>query len=1172
MAENKPTTSIKDNMGLNQWYDYFKDQGYSQNEVTASLAERAAFESGYTPEQFNVALKDGYTYRDILSLTTNMRDLTGGGALAEGVGRGLVRGAPLYASVPFMLKGAALGSVLGPIGTLVGGTAGLAAGFFAGDYVGKQLEKLIMSEDPIHPEDRAWQEAGKTVGLGLSSIHPAFLALKAATPALSFGSNLAKSGGFGSKTIAPAGKLLEKVANAATKDGLKAFAAIEVPVAASMGSGAFLAENIAPGSVGARVASEIGFAVVNPFRLLNAIGRTGVNLTKSAGAVEDATKSGAANYLRNIFAKLTPEDYESFQTAAKSPEFTKIIKGLADKDITEETILSLMPDAKDQGPYEIIAATLYKTLGDSAQTSNYKADVLKARAVNTNYLDKLKDGLGEGGNEAYNAFERAQATTLLGDFLRLETEKAVKAYGALDEATKNLGSSGLRGNDLNDGLFGAYKKVYDKFRDIQDTLSKKIEVDQKIVAPRSIGMINTLLLRKADELATHTGADSGNVNKWFKDRIYTEADKPNQGLGYKDDLTGIDPETPVNAKQLMLLRRELNTKLSSPADTLLSPGERNLYQDLSEAMYEDIDELVKEGGDNVADSIKDLWTFTKDGNELFIRGFAPKHFESAVKERVSPESLVREYFSAPKARSTINRTDIAQDWASKNGLRNIIGEESAEEITKPLEEIAAFEDDLFAALFEKEVMDKFKEPTFYFPKGLENTVYKNQQSIPTQVFDDLPDTPTQINIQLLKNFKQKHASVLNTSRYEGFNEIITKIINDPDGNGWNQLKTFYMSKEAATSKIQQLLRKEGAKRIANGEALFDAVKENLPTFTAGRAVNNTDLSRVIDEFSDGVQNYPKMFDNSNMPMFPEAKNVDSDMMKHAFFENILKRGLDKYIDNDTQSMGNGARKLQSYLFGESDRPTEIPRFFVESSDNADVGLSLMDKLVDTNIIDEETKNVVRDVVRNMVSIDDQMNILNIPYPKELEPQKKGLIQGARRTLASIFGARVGSAIAQSTGGGGNIQTPGIMANLFRKIFDDLPASTYKNTILDMLAPENRGQLKTILNSAPEKGGSNLTKEGKEALSNFAQRWLGAAPVSARVPLAREAGESVTPAATDESQLQVRNPRPQPLQSRRRIPPIDPNTLKGRITAEQASNLFGGNPVITAEDILRGRSQ
>lgn len=291
-------------------------------------------------------LKKGISPEDFLQTFVKGRSLTGGEAVAEGVGRGLTVGAPATAG---MIKGAALGApFVPPFGAIVGGGLGLVGGAL----LGTQVEEAIFPEEPLYdPSIQALMEGTKVIGEGLVGMGAprAFKAIsdKAldsqagylnklgdSIRARSF--NLEKNPLFNAELNTESLRYLQRsdpvmfqfLRTYQKNPKMFQFAEGTAVVGAGLGAGA--AEEMAPGSTPLRMALEIAggsffnFASALPYAIgaKDALMKDGQQVLDAAGEATSAGRKEAlvGQALRTLLEE-RGEDPAALQALLRSPEY-----------------------------------------------------------------------------------------------------------------------------------------------------------------------------------------------------------------------------------------------------------------------------------------------------------------------------------------------------------------------------------------------------------------------------------------------------------------------------------------------------------------------------------------------------------------------------------------------------------------------------------------------------------------------------------------------------------------------------------------------------------------------------------------------------------------------------------------------------------------------------------
>lgn len=1160
MAEEQqaPTTSIKENQGFNDWYKYELDRGKRGSSLMKALAERAAAEEGFSKEQFEYAVDRGHSYKDMLLKTTSVRDLSGGEALLEGAGRGLARiGPSLLASVPFMAKGAALGAVGGPVGVFAGGLAGLVAAFLAGDYVGTELEKAVFSDRPILPEDQRMFKAGETAAVAVASIHPGYRMMQMARGPLRYGTKLAEGGGFGSKTVAPVGKAFEKIGKAVTdKKSLGKFAASEGLIIPGMAGGTYVMETFFPGDEGARIAGEIGGALINPLRVPIALARPIAKGIEGALPIAKSkqikgSEEWVIKHLKNLGMK--KEHLEEFDAAFKNELVQEAIKEIGEEQPIE-TVEFLFPSGKEgvRGELDNMLALLYRSVAQESDIAKVKEDLVRMKNINLKIKDVLASR-GKKGREALEMYEKSEIHNLIGALVEQKQTAALAKMEELEKIAK------IEGGAVDSGTAGAalakaYSDAYSWFRNTQNRLADEIGQNELLDTFNTTRALDNLH-NKSNELPSRAADAMDRVERRISKQVVTSPEFSHLGLGFK--VIGGKKIAPIedvvnNVQNLLTLRRTIQAELRNIATTGVTAtktaDDYALLKYIDDAIVKDIDAAVDEGQE-VGKKVKNFWDFTREGNKVFLKGILGGDIKDLNKElvdigdgiMVTPTADVKMsgYFKGMQA---VPRTKYSQAVMQfeKNSLSKHLSDLTEDQVGA-FPNITGFEEDLLKALFKKEVLDDYIKP-FYVVDNTQDLIAPGKTNINLNLFDNMPESIDLVDTNKLKRFLNKYKEVLETPALKDFGDQLKEVANDETEESLRVLRNFFTSKRAFQHSIEKELKDKFVSATLGEENLVKSMVNILPDM--GRVTaDSSDATNFIDNFSQKMKSLPR-------DLSPEEVT----MVKERFFPNLLEAALKKYEGADQHKV------LKALFFGKSDDTAVLAPFMLEAE------TTLMDKLIKEGLVDDVTSKNWEGVLDNLISADEQTALLTERFADDYLASKKPLEKSKRllsRTSAAILGARAGSWISKILGGRGSIQIPGLTANAFRGVLDDLPKSVFRDEIIRILAPENRDRLAKVLTDSASESGTGLGAEAIKSLEEILYNLFVRSPITL-APAARQAsniigdnrGTGVDPDKNNQVPRQVA-PVPRQVVPVPKPKPVGP--LSGKVSTDAARNYAALNP-------------
>lgn len=549
------------------------------------------------------------------------------GTFLQGIYGGLAKGAPVVAgAVAGGTTGAAVGAMTGPaapiavplgagIGALVGGGAGMLAAPAIQEGVSKiplpSGKPLTFQKIEDVPEGlRPFAVAGETIGSSIPFIVLPFAGAAAGTRFAQGGdAGVGKVGGF-------VGGFLNKVIESAGR-APRSFLLAETAGAGGSGAAAGIAEEVAPGSAGARFAGEVAGGVLNPQRIFfGAVGAATQVARRAYRAVLPARSSReglAADAVRNVL-ETTGEDPAATIEALKSvSEQFPELRGTAGLLARSPGLLAL----------EASLAKRNTKFGQAVKKQTEDA-FAALRVMHDSFA-----GLGDpAALKAAAELRQQYFDTLLATRLQQAQDEAL-------EAAAGISSRPLKErSDLGVQVQGIVEKALSEARFQERELWAAVPRDIPAAAPNIIGRYKAIRAERLPEEKLPPLVEG------FVKRVSGADESPEL-----DDLRQVLPdaqsqpptETPTNSGELLVFRgRMLELAREAAADNRF--GDARVFGLLAESALDDLAEL---GDANIA--IDTARAYSRSLHDVFTRTFAGETQE-VIREgslRIPPELVVR---------------------------------------------------------------------------------------------------------------------------------------------------------------------------------------------------------------------------------------------------------------------------------------------------------------------------------------------------------------------------------------------------------------------------------------------------------------------------------------------------------------------------------------------------
>lgn len=535
------------------------------------------------------------------------------GAALEAGGRSALETSGFMAGAALGVKA---GMVGGPAGALVGGLAGGVGGYLAGDLAASGLGLRAPEQMPEgeRPGGYFGQSLGGSVTFGSAPFAMARTGLRF--------------------TESMVGRYLNQVIETAkTRPVLTALSEGSAAISAAGAAGA--AEIVAPGEAGIRVGSEVAGGLLNPTRLAISAAGYAQNLSSRAmQMVSPAARETAAGKALNELLAVTGEDPTLIAAILRRPGV------LPDSELTA---------AQKTGSVALAALSDY--LGK--QNQRYGAEAgQKARDA----LDSIRGQItllsGTGDPAALSA-----AAQLRGVYYRTLIQTRVD--GAQAEA---LGKAGRITRDTpaaREALSAQARTALEKA--ITDSRAAEKALWDKVDGTRPVQVSN--LEQTYDEIVGDLLPEVRSekiptVVRNFLDRV----SKPGAAeFDYDPATLSVKPieSTPAgtNVNEMKQLRSEL-LDMARASDRSGEYGQARIYNQLAEAVLDDMDAAFRQAGDTAYDEAR---TFTRELNDTFTRSFAGKVTGvGKYGDRVAPELLLRKALAGGKEAAALQMQELEE--------------------------------------------------------------------------------------------------------------------------------------------------------------------------------------------------------------------------------------------------------------------------------------------------------------------------------------------------------------------------------------------------------------------------------------------------------------------------------------------------------------------------------
>lgn len=536
-------------------------------------------------------------------------------AAAEAGGRSALETSGFMAGAA--LGAGAGGAVAGPPGALLGGIAGGVGGYFAGELAAESGLGLRTPEQ-MEPGVRPGAYAGQSLGGSLTIGSAPFA--------------LARSGIQFAETMV--GRFLNQIVNTA-KTRPVATATSEIAGAVSAAGGAGVAEIVDPGDVGTRAISEVGAGALNPTRLaLSLAGSAKTTVSKALTSLSPAARETAAARILTDLVQVTGEDPTVIARILRQPGM------LPDEQMTA---------AQKSGSMALSALSDYL----AKQNNRFGAEAgQKAKDALDTVRSQITLLAGTGDPAALSA-----AAQLRGQYYRtlLQTRLDGAQAEALRKSGKITADTPAAREALSLQARQALEQAIGDARGAEKALWARVDGTRPVQIDNLQQTYNEIV---GDLLPEVRNEKTPAVVRKFLERV----GRPQEGqFDYDPETFSVKPIEGVtkgtNVNEMKQLRSEL-LDIARASDRSGEYGQARIYNQLAEAVLDDMDTAFKQAGDTTYDEAR---TFTRELNDTFSRSFAGRVVgQGKYGDRVAPELLLRKALATGKEAGALQMQELEE--------------------------------------------------------------------------------------------------------------------------------------------------------------------------------------------------------------------------------------------------------------------------------------------------------------------------------------------------------------------------------------------------------------------------------------------------------------------------------------------------------------------------------
>lgn len=552
-----------------------------------------------------------------------------GAAALEAGGRAVLEGSGVLAGAA---SGAAIGSTVMPgVGTVGGALVGGYLGYKSGEMAGESLG--LRSPEQMPPQVRPAAYAGQAVGGSLP-----FAAAPFAAGAVGLRATERQIGEVGySAASSMVGKFLNQIVNTAMRRPATT-AVGEATMASSAGVSSAVSEAVAPGRSDIRANAEMLGGILNPINLTMATTRKATDMVRSAITrfSPAAQQTAAAKRLSEILAA-TEEDPVALARALRA-------SGMVDQQMPLTAAQKTGSPAL--GALEGFLARYDKQFGAEA------AERARAGMDATRGLITLLNKTGDPEALAVAAQLRQDYyRKMMTDSIAVAEREALAKSGSIAKDTPDARER------LSRQAHKALSKAMDDARAVERELWNAVDGTRSVQTTNLQQTFDTIV---ADTLPELRGKKLPSEVKAFLERV----NKPVEGGFDYDPTTMTIRDTQAsapgtNADEMRKLRSELLALARAADRDPDKAGMARVYNDLAEAVLDDLDAAFSGAGDNAYTEAR---TFTREFHDTFTRTLAGDALATTKtrNNKIAPELLLTKALATGKQAGALQLRELEE--------------------------------------------------------------------------------------------------------------------------------------------------------------------------------------------------------------------------------------------------------------------------------------------------------------------------------------------------------------------------------------------------------------------------------------------------------------------------------------------------------------------------------
>jgi len=590
----------------------FEGSGFIPVDLNSNATSQGFEQSGFAPGTQVGGDQQGVSFGEMA------------GAAVESGGRGVMTsGGLVTGAIAGAKTGAAVAPFTGPLAPIMPFVGG-AVGAVGGALMGSGASEMMGLRDPsqMPPELRSSAYFGES--------------LFGASPMIAAPYSLAGMGFKAGESYV--GKLINQIIDTAKTYPFR-FGAAEISAAASAATAAGFAEEIAPGRAEVRIPSEVVAGVLNPTRLavssIDFAMKTGQRVLQS---ISPAARETASAQLLN----------EMFTRAGEDP--TILARMLREQTLTIDGKEVPLTAAQLTGSPTLAALEQNLTKinprfgAESSEKAKDALDILRGQIV------LLR---GTGDPQALT-----EAARLQGIYFKTLIQ------GRVDEAINNATDAAGK---ITKDTPAARAEINVKARELINqsiTQARKAESElwDSVDKTRSVGVDSLSAAYQdviGDLLPELVGEKTPTVVQKFLNRV-TSVPKGEESLIILPENVASSKATGVvgtNVKEMTQLRSEL-LDMARQATDKGDYGQARIFNNLAEAVLDDLDKAFVSAGDSTYDSARQ---FSRELNDTFTRSFVGKVTATGrYGNRVMPEMTLNKALATGKEAGAIQLQELEE--------------------------------------------------------------------------------------------------------------------------------------------------------------------------------------------------------------------------------------------------------------------------------------------------------------------------------------------------------------------------------------------------------------------------------------------------------------------------------------------------------------------------------